>query len=169
MVKDFFKQFAMKWQKVAVLLLLFIALSFSCLAQKKLIFSPGVSYQKDFFGELSIMYAETAMNHTGLGIYGPKVGVEVNFDSKNFIYAPKLGFEVDVLFFSLRASAVSYIDKGDVDLRILPEVGLSFFGLANLTYGYSIPTLNYRAHDVSRHRVTLTFNLSRDLWKDIFQ
>lgn len=138
-------------------------------AQKKLILSPGASYQKEFFGELSIMYAETAMNHTGLGIYGPKLGVEVNFDSDNFIYAPKLGFEVDVLFFSVRASAVSYINDGDVDLRLLPEVGFSFFGLANLTYGYGVPVLSHKINDVSRHRVTLTFNLSRDLWRDIFK
>ncbi len=152
-----------------ILLLLLTATSFVGLAQKKLILSPGVSYQKEFFGELSIMYAETAMNHTGLGIYGPKLGVEMNFKSDNFIYAPKLGFEVDVLFFCVRASAVGYIEDSNVDLRILPEVGFSFFGLANLTYGYSIPVMNYRVEDISRHRVTLTFNLSRDLWRDIFK
>ena len=152
-----------------ILVLTLMAVSFAGLAQKKLILSPGVSYQKEFFGELSIMYAETAMNHTGFGIYGPKLGVELNFKSDNFIYAPKLGFEIDVLFFSVRANIVSYIDSGDVDLRLLPEVGFSFLGLANLTYGYSIPVLSYRIEDISRHRVTLTFNLSRDLWRDIFK
>lgn len=156
-------------RKASILLILLFVVPFAGLAQKKLILSPGVSYQKEFFAELSIMYAETAMNNTGLGIYGPRLGVEVNFDSDNFIYAPKLGFEVDVLFLSVRANAVSYIDSGDVDLRILPEVGFSFFGLANLTYGYGIPVLNHRVEDISRHRVTLTFNLSRDLWRDLFK
>ncbi|MDR0660537.1 MAG: hypothetical protein LBG19_07015 [Prevotellaceae bacterium] len=152
-----------------MLLALLMAVPFCGSAQKKLIFSPGVSYQKEFFGELSIMYAETATNNTGLGIYGPKLGIEMNFSSDSFIYASKLGFEVDVLFFSVRANAVSYIKDGNVDLRLLPEVGFGFFGLANLTYGYGIPVLNYRVEDVSRYRVTLTFNLSRDLWRDIFK
>lgn len=156
-------------RKIGVILLIVLTAPFVGSAQKKLILSPGVSYQKEFFGELSIMYAETAMNNTGLGIYGPKLGVEMNFSSDNFIYAPKLGFEVDVLFFSVRANAVSYIEDGSVDLRLLPEVGFSFFGLANLTYGYGIPVLDHRVEDISRHRVTLTFNLSRDLWRDIFK
>lgn len=115
------------------------------------------------------MYAETAMNNTGFGIYGPKLGVETNFSSDSFIIAPKLGFEVAVFFFTLRGSAVSYIEAGNVDLRLLPEFGLSFFGLANLTYGYGIPVLSHRVEAASRHRVTLTFNLSRDLWRDIFK
>lgn len=152
-----------------ILLLVLTAYSSVGLAQKKLILSPGVSYQKQLFAELSIMYAETAMNNTGLGIYGPKLGVEVNFKPDSFIYAPKLGFEVDVLFLSVRASAVSYVENRNVDLRILPEVGFSFFGLANLTYGYGIPVMSHRIEEVSRHRVTLTFNLSRNLWRDIFK
>lgn len=156
-------------RRVVKILFLLMALPSVGFAQKKLILSPGISYQKEFLGELSIMYAETAMNNTGFGIYGPKLGVEMNFDSDNFIYAPKLGFEVDVLFFSVRGSAVSYINHGDVDLRLLPEVGLSFFGLANLTYGYGFPVLKHEVRDVSRHRVTLTFNLSRDLWRDLFK
>lgn len=151
-----------------ILLALLLAAPFSGAAQKKLILSPGVSYQKQLFAELSVMYAETAMNHSGFGIYGPKLGVEVNFDPDNFIVAPKLGFEVDVLILSLRANIVSYIGSGNVDLRLLPELGLSFFGLANLSYGYGIPVLKHEFGDVSRHRVTLTFNLSRDLWRDLF-
>ena len=158
----------MKGVKRILIFVMLLAVPFVGEAQKKLIFSPGVSYQKTFFGELSLMYAETAMNHTGFGIYGPKLGVEANFSSTNFIFAPKLGFEVDVLFFSLRASAISYIEDGNADLRLLPEFGFSFLGLANLTYGYGIPVLSYRVEDVSCHRVTLTFNLSRDLWRDIF-
>jgi len=148
--------------------LLVLALPVSGFAQKRLIFSPVVSYQKEFFGELSLMYAETAMQHSGLGIYGPRLGVGMNFNADDFIFAPKLGFEIDVIFLSVRANAVGYINRGDVDLRLLPELGVSFFGLANLIYGYGIPVLSSELGSVSRHSVTLTVNLSRDLWNDIF-
>ena len=152
-----------------ILIVALVMVSSIGFAQKKLILSSGVSYQKQLFGEFSIMLSETAMNHMGLGIYGPKLGVEMNFKPNDFIYAPKLGFEVSVLFFSVQSSIVGYIENGNTDLRLLPEIGFSFFGLANLTYGYGIPILNYKVEDVSRHRVALTFNLSRDLWKDIFK
>lgn len=117
---------------------------------------------------MNLMLAETARDHSGLGIYGPRLGAEFNFDSKNFIYAPKLGFEVDVVFLAVRASAVTYIDNGNADLRLLPEVGISFFGLANIMYGYGFPVLSYEAGSISRNRVTLTINISRDLWRDVF-
>lgn len=139
------------------------------ISQYKLIFSPGISYQKNFFAELNLMYAQTASNHTGLGFRGPRVGIETNFSFDNFTFAPKLGYEISVLFLCLRGSGVGYVDSSkQLDLRLLPEAGLSFFGLANLTYGYSIPLLSYEAVNVGRHRLALSFNLSRDLWRDLF-
>ncbi len=105
---------------------------------------------------------------------GSHAGELVSKVHRDLLYLPlrfsEIDFsDIDVLFLSVRASAVSYVENRNVDLRILPEVGFSFFGLANLTYGYGIPVMSHRIEEVSRHRVTLTFNLSRNLWRDIFK
>ncbi|MDR2563565.1 MAG: hypothetical protein LBC98_06445 [Prevotellaceae bacterium] len=135
----------------------------------KLILSPGISLQNSMFAELNLMYAQTAVNHTGLGIRGARLGIETNFRSDDYIFAPKLGYEISALFFCLRGSAAGYIDRSKkLDLRLLPEIGLSFFGLANLTYGYGFPILKHES-TLGRNRIALTFNLSQDLWKDIFR
>lgn len=135
----------------------------------KLILSPGISLQNGAFAELNLMYAQTASNHSGLGIRGARLGMETNFSSGDYVFATKLGYEISALCFCLRASAATYIDRSrSADLRLLPEIGLSFFGLASLTYGYGFPILEHES-SVGRNRVALTFNLSRDLWKDIFR
>jgi hypothetical protein len=135
----------------------------------KLIPSPGVSLQNSAFVELNLMYAQTADNHTGLGIRGARLGIETNFRSDDYTFGTKLGYEISALFFCFRGSVAGYIDGSKhLDLRLLPEIGLSFFGLASLTYGYGLPTLEHESA-VGRNRVALTFNLSRDLWNDIFR
>jgi hypothetical protein len=134
----------------------------------RFLFSPGVSYQGQLFGEVNLMYSEIIMSHGVSAIWGPRVGVEANFKQDNFIYAPKIGYELSATFFVFRANMVSYIDKSKVDLRILPEAGISLAGFFNLTYGYGIPTLNYESPEVTRHRFTLTANLYRGFskWSD---
>lgn len=130
----------------------------------KLIFSPGISYQKQFFGEINMMYSKIEEGHGVIANWGPRVGIEANFSGSNFIYAPKIGYELDAVFLALRGNLINYIDKGNVDLRILPEAGLSFFGAVNLTYGYGIPLLKFESVQISRHRITLTINLNSKLW-----
>jgi hypothetical protein len=132
---------------------------------RKLILSPGVSYQRQFFGELNVMFSKLWIEHAGTAIIGPRIGVESNFSPTNFIYAPKIGYELSGLLISTRANMVGYIEKDKLDLRILPELGTSFLGAVNLTYGYNIPLKAFRATDVSKHRATLTANLDLELWE----
>jgi hypothetical protein len=132
-----------------------------------LILSPGISYQGQWFGEVNLMRAKI----TGAGpcsapvIGGARLGVEFNFDRHHFVYAPKLGFEVSTMLISLRGNAIAYIDDGKTDLRLLPEIGLSLLGLANLNYGYGAPLLKFEATAATRHRISLTVNLDFDLFE----
>jgi len=118
--------------------------------------SPGVSYQKQFMGELNIMYG----THFEIGIVGTKIGIETNFDFDHFVFAPKIGGELSFLPISLRASSLAYTNgKGQWDWRLLPEVGLSFLGGINLSYGYGIPLLKERMPNVGGHRISLVLNI----------
>jgi hypothetical protein len=125
----------------------------------RLILSPGLSFQGQVFGELNLMYAK--MENGGPCnppvIYGLRLGVETNFNKDHFVYAPKIGYELNGLI-SFRGNIITYIDNGHTDLRILPEIGIGFIYFS-LNYGYSIPILDFRTPDISRSRISLTFNL----------
>jgi hypothetical protein len=124
----------------------------------RLILSPGISYQGQVFGELNLMYANRTESSCGPGsIRGFRVGIETNFNKNHFIYAPKIGYELNGLI-SFRGNIISYIDNGHTDLRILPEIGIGLIYLS-INYGYSIPLLDFRTPDISRSRISLTFNL----------
>ncbi|TYZ13488.1 hypothetical protein FY528_03510 [Hymenobacter lutimineralis] len=141
------------------------SLSVSAWAQAKgdwsLIASPGISYQKQIFGEINAMYANVQFGPGAVLVHGPRIGLEAGYRD-HLVYAPKIGYEFDFILVALRANLVGYVDQGQVDLRLLPEAGLSFFGFANFTYGYNAPLGTYRTPATSLHRLTLTANLLRD-------
>jgi len=84
-------------------------------------------------------------------------------DGHNHTIAPKIGYEISATIFSLRLSAVNYFQNGNSEFRMLPELGISYNGWANLTYGYGIPFNNGNLNNVSCHRVGLSFNLDKRL------
>ena len=156
----------MKYRK---LIFIFLFFPIVCFGQRSLVISPGVSYQKGFYGELNLMCGEFECEHGFCGFWlGYRVGMETNFNPNHFIYAPKIGCEISFLPIALRANTVGYIKSGVCDLRLLPEIGLSFVGTINLTYGYGISVLKDKIPEVGRHRVALVLNLGRDNWDFFF-
>lgn len=125
------------------------------------IFSPGVSYQGQFLTEISFMYSNVVIEHGADVAKGPKVGLELNYDINHFIAGPKFSYEFTGVLFTCRGSIVSYSDGKRVDVRILPEIGLSYFGAINLTYGYGPPILKNEFIELSRHKVSLVFNINK--------
>jgi hypothetical protein len=132
---------------------------------RKLILSPGVSWQGGLFEEMNLMLARSIIETGGNAFWGPRLGIETNFNSGHFIYALKFGYELSGLLICLRGNAILYVDGQKTDLRLLPEAGFSLFGAVDLTYGYSIPLLKSRINESPNHRITLIFNLHRELWK----
>jgi hypothetical protein len=141
-------------------------------SKKQFILSPGISLQKSFFAELNLTFANKSLlenfSETGTSlIIGPRIGLELgNINNRTFI-APKIGYEVSGMFFCLRGNLVYYIENGNNDLRILPEIGISYLGFANLTYGYGFPITKNKIEVINNSNVRLTFNLSKKLWKRI--
>jgi hypothetical protein len=127
----------------------------------KLVLSPGLSNQNHkLFGELNLMYLHAEGGPCSLpAMWGPRIGVESNFDSKNWVYAPKIGYEFDVLLLSVRANVLRYKSTENVDIRLLSEVGLTLAGVLSVNYGYSVPIGSYKMETISKHRVSFTANL----------
>ena len=136
---------------------------------KEFAFSPGIIVQHETFLEFNVMLGEVTVENGKfpiIGIEGFRLGVETNLrDRQNHTIAPKLGYEFSMTLFSLRLSAVNYFQNGNSEFRILPEIGISMGGWANLTYGYGIPFNNGNLDNVSHHRVGLSFNFNKKLTK----
>jgi hypothetical protein len=130
------------------------------------LFSPGISYQNQFFGEVNVMYAYGLYADAPPHTIGPRLGFEFNFDPNNFIIAPKIGYEVSVALALIRLNVIKYFTKNDNEFRLLPEIGLCWRSYVNLTYGYSIALPKSTIKEISISRITLTFNLNKHLLKD---
>jgi hypothetical protein len=92
-------------------------------------------------------------------LFGYKLASEFNFDNKNFYLAPKLAFEADIYLMAVRLNIIDYTNATYHDLKFTPEIGASFFGIANLHYGYNISLTASNIKDVGTHRITLTVNI----------
>ena len=125
---------------------------------------PSIASQGQIYGELDVMRAQVMEGHGVLILYGPYVGVATNFGPGERIIVPKAGYELAMSLITVRASTACYYGDHNSDLRFLPEVGLSFFGLADLTYGWAIPLTDDRIPDLAKHRFALTVNLHRTAW-----
>jgi hypothetical protein len=153
-------------------LLIAILFSLSFFAQERkgkydYAFSPEVISQKDFFGGINLLIGKVVNEKMIIGMSGVRIGAESNFkNNSEFIIAPKVGFETSGTIFVMRLNAVNYFQDRKSDFRILPEIGLSWAGVINLTYGYNIRLTNSLVEDINKHRFSLSINLNRKLIKE---
>lgn len=125
----------------------------------------GVSRQSETFLDVNLNLYSVDTNQIKLMLFkGFRLGVESNLKSENFIWGPKVGYEVAGTTV-LRLSAVNYFDKGNVDVRLLPEVGLSICGTVSILYGYNIPLNDYQSSNVGYHKFSLCILLDPPYWK----
>ena len=136
-------------------------------------FSPGIILQHQFFSDVNIIVGKVTVDNGKIpivGISGVRLGFESNFkDGKDFIIAPKIGYEISATIFTIRLSAANYFNNSKSEFRIIPELGISVLGFANLTYGYGIPINKSDIYKLSHHRVSLTINLNKKLSREVFQ
>ncbi|WP_179007817.1 hypothetical protein [Winogradskyella forsetii] len=166
-----------------VTLFFLILSSFLCYSQKvenqtetktDFAISPGLILQGNLFADVNIMIGKVTVDLNSkipiVGISGFRLGFESNFrNNENYTIAPKIGYEISPMLYTLRLSAVNYFQNGNSEFRILPELGLSLGGWVNLTYGYGIVLKDENLRNVSNHRVSLTFNLNKKLRKGTFE
>lgn len=133
----------------------------------KVILSPGLIYQGELLGEINLMFSKLDMTTGGSAIWGPRIGLESSFTKNNYLIAPKIGYEFSGLLLCVRGNLLSYIQNKKIDVRFLPEIGLSLSGALNLCYGYNVHVIANKIDYISNHRISLTVNLDFDLWKGL--
>ena len=139
-----------------------------------IVFSPGIVVRDHVFADASVFIGKvTATTDTKIPVVGSmgfRIGMESNFRTKeHYTIAPKIGYEINPMFLCFRLSAVNYFQHRKSEFRILPELGFSLGGWANLTYGYGIALENKNLHGLSPHSFTLTINWNKSLRKETFK
>lgn len=158
------------------LLIVSILTSISCFSQTKtdstkvdFAFSPGVILQREVFAEANVVVGRVVMEKMILGISGLRIGGESNLRNGNeFTIAPKVGLEIDATLAAFRLSAANYFQDGNSEFRLIPEIGISWGGTFNLTYGYGFRFQKREIEDLSQHRLSFTVNLNRKLNREAF-
>ncbi len=136
-----------------------------------IVFSGGIIFQHQFFLDANVLigqYSALEGKIPLIGILGWRAGLESSFDFDRQIIGPKIGYEISYFPFSIRASVVNYFQDDKSQLRVVPELGISIGGAVNLSYGYGQKIIGDKIYKLSYHRVSLTVNLQKDLWKTVF-
>ncbi len=127
-------------------------------------FSPGIISQGNMFNELNLTIGKVSTENWTVGIVGWRLGLESNFKyDKEFIIAPKIGYDISMTYFTVRLSAINYFQNKKSEFRLLPEIGISLGGSLCLTYGYGISINNSDISGLSNHRIGLSFNINKRL------
>ncbi len=133
-------------------------------------FSPGIVVQRQVFGEANLLMGTAMKNKIMLGLTGLRLGAESNFKTgKEHIFGIKAGLEFDALIAATRISVIDYFNGSRSQLRLLPEIGLTFAGLYTLTYGYGIKITDTDIPGICHHRLSLSINLSRKLHRFLME
>jgi len=138
----------------------------SLIKNPRFVWSIGGAYQGSFLFETNVTYSKFKSGWV-IVTRGPRIGIESHLSQDNFIYAPKIGYEYNAVLVAFRGSAISYFDHGKPDLRLLPEIGLTLFGLVDLTYGYSFPLSHFRSEAIGRNRIALSINFDAVVFQDL--
>lgn len=129
---------------------------------------PEVIGQGNTWLGANVMIGRTTINKVFLGMSGFRLGAETNFRSgTSHTWGAKLGYEVSAMFFLYRLSAISYFQQGRAELRLMPELGMSWGGVINLTYGYQLRLSRSTVDELPHHRIGLGFNFNRALMKEV--
>lgn len=131
--------------------------------------SIGFIHQGDNYTEANVIIGiDGCTYHYLCGIIGWRVGAESNLKSGlEFVIAPKVGAAFTLFATTARISVVDYIQGSKSELRILPELGVTLFGLLDVTYGYGVRLTDTKIGGISEHRLGITANISWHIVDDL--
>lgn len=125
----------------------------------------GYTYQYNSFAEVGIGFITKKIkpSHDFVTLKFPEklnsvfVSTEFNFQ-RDFLLGSKVGYEMAWVRWAPVTSRLNYAyytDFTQVDMRIVPEVGVNLFGYIHLTYGYNIPLQTFEFEGIRRSRISL--------------
>ncbi|GHA62252.1 hypothetical protein [Pontibacter akesuensis] len=124
--------------------------------------TTGYSYANSHFLQLGIIYGKNYGN-VHIPALGYGIGADVGLVEEKLAVGAKGFIEYNPFILTVtRLGVIHYTSQGQNDFRILPEAGISIFGLIHFTYGYSIPLSRREIVDIGKNRLSLSVNIFRE-------
>jgi len=112
------------------------------------------------FGEIGLLAAKKFSESYIGNIYpAAELSADFNFDKTHFIIAPKASVSYVFSIFGARLSLADYISSGQSDIRLTPQIGVGYFDLFMVYYGYNIPLSGVELPSVLRNQLMLSITL----------
>ena len=129
-------------------------------------FRLGVALQKNLSAEIGFVKHKVpnpeipncAYGFTPRGFYSTIEWVAKTENYKN-VFGLKVGYEIDLLYFSSAIEAKYQTNFDSNDFVITPKIGLGATRLYSVFYGYNISTNGNPFGNVGRHQFSVVFNL----------
>ena len=121
-----------------------------------------IGYQSNRTAELGVGYAYSIWEKGSVApglMLSPAIGVEHMHHSERNIVGAKMSLEAYYIFFAGRVNIIRYEADTQIDMRLRPEIGLSFFGLGNVFYGYNIPLSKVQLSEIQGHKISFLINI----------
>lgn len=119
----------------------------------------GYNYSSHHCVEMGIEWVQLFGNYREFyGSRGISAGCELLFDN-GVVFGPKLSAEINLFFVGARINTIFYTaDFKSGNLKIRPEIGLSFLGLMNVFYGRTINCYRPEFYP-QKHSISVFFNI----------
>lgn len=168
-------------RKYSIVLLAVLMTSFHLSGQQKLPLSEREGYknwtkwrtagrlalgvQRSFYTELGVARHKYIFNDLGFASQTFYGGLEwtptTGSGNENHIFGIKTGYEINAGPLALGLEAKYQFDKDDSDFVITPKVGIGFFGVVNIFYGFNISTNDRPFSRVGKNQFSVSFNLNK--------
>lgn len=129
-----------------------------------------LGWNKSWFTSLGVSYVYSNVNsHVPLTLVA-YTSAEVNlapYNSGKTFYAYKAGFETGNLLLAVGAELRNNTDfSGNNHLIFMPKAGLTFYGHANLFYGYNVFRTENNIFGIGHNQLSLSVSISRKVFKE---
>ncbi len=120
----------------------------------------GYKYQGLSFGEIGVNYSIfTGGLMFSFPLYNFGIGSEISYLDGEVLLGPKFVVEGNYVFIAGRLNSTYYINSRKEEFILTPEVGLTFFNIVNLYYGYNFRFKEKVFDRISSHRFTFSINI----------
>lgn len=125
----------------------------------------GIGVQKSFYSEIGVSRLRYFYNDLGYAATVHYAAIEwtPTFfpDKPKNIFGLKVGYELNMRTLALGLETKYQTDGSQNDFVLTPKIGLGFFGVVNVFYGYNISFAGSPFADIGHNQFSVVANLNR--------
>ncbi len=125
----------------------------------------ALGVQRSFYTELGVARHKYIFSEQGYAAQAYYAAFEwiptTQPETENHIFGIKTGYEINAGPLALGLEAKYQFEKDDSDFVITPKVGMGFFGVVNIFYGFNISINDRPFSRVGKNQFSVNVNLNK--------